>query len=140
MESIPEQFTHSIGRIIFNAGLVEFLIGRMLPDGPAGKSGKPLIEAARAIEHLAAIPVVDGYERLLPDRNHLVHGTYQVLDDGIVAWHLHRGGATLTSHPYSVATLESIAGSWQNLATAAHIALHLLRDGDAIGPTAPEAS
>lgn len=140
MESIPEQFTHSIGRIIFNAGLVEFLIGRMLPDGPTGQSGKPLIEAARAIDHRAAINVIDGYERLLPDRNHLVHGTYQVFDDHIVAWHLHRGGASLTSHPYSVATLESIAGSWQNLATAAHTALHSLRDGDAMHPPEPERS
>lgn len=137
MESIPEQFTHSIGRIIFNAGLVEFLLGRMLPDGPTGQSGKQLIEAARTIDHPAAINVVEGYEILLPDRNHLVHGTYQVFDDHIVAWHLHRGGATLTSHPYSVGTLDSIAGSWQNLATAAHTALHSLSDGNAID--APEA-
>lgn len=138
MESIPELLSYSIGRVIFNAGRVEFLIGRMLPDGPTGQSGKQLIEAARAIDHPAATNVVAGYESLLPDRNHLVHGTYQVFDDHIVAWHLHRGGATLTSHPYSVGTLESIADSWQNLATAAHTALHSLRDGNAIDPTEPE--
>lgn len=140
MESIPEQFTHSIGRIIFSAGLVEFLIGRMLPNGPRGQSGKQLIEAARAIDHPAVINVVDGYESLLPDRNRLIHGTYQVFDDHIVAWHLHHGGATQTSHPYSVGTLESIADSWQNLATAAHITLHSLSDGNAIDLTELEMS
>lgn len=57
-----------------------------------------------------------------------------------MAWHLHCGGANLTNHPYSVATLESIAGSWENLATAEHIALQSLRDGEAIDATEPEAS
>ncbi|MFF2485138.1 hypothetical protein ACFVSU_01955 [Microbacterium sp. NPDC058062] len=128
MDSIPEQFTHSIGRIVFNAGRVEFLIGRMLPSGPAGQSGKPLITAAREIEHPAVREVLDGYERMLPDRNHLIHGTYQVTEDQIVAWHLHRGGDALTSHPYSVATLAYIAESWENLAHAAHRALHQLQD------------
>lgn len=126
MGSIPEQFTHSIGRIIFNAGQVEFLIGRMLPTGAEGLSGRPLVGAARKINDPAVADVVDAYERLLPDRNHLIHGTYQLFEDQIVAWHLHRGGDALTSHPYSVAALEYIAESWENLAQAAHVALHRL--------------
>ncbi|KQT72019.1 hypothetical protein [Microbacterium sp. Leaf436] len=125
---MPEQFSQSIGRIVYGAGQVEFLIGRMLPGGATGESGVRLVEAARKIHHPAVADVVDGYERMLPDRNHLIHGTYQVFEDHIVAWHLRRGGKQLTSHPYSIEVLRSIADSWSNLAEAAHLALHILLD------------
>lgn len=35
---MPEQFSQSIGRIVYGAGQVEFLIGRMLPGGATGES------------------------------------------------------------------------------------------------------
>ncbi|MDR6143390.1 hypothetical protein QE375_002944 [Microbacterium foliorum] len=132
---IPEQFSQSIGRIVYSAGRVEFLIGRMLPSGATGESGARLVKAAREVNHPAVADVVDGYERMLPDRNHLIHGTYQVFEDHIVAWHLRQGGKHLTSHPYSVEVLTSIATSWGNLAEAAHHALHILLGDHSAEPT-----
>ena len=108
----------------------------MLPGGATGESGARLIKAAREVNHPAVADVVDGYERMLPDRNHLIHGTYQVFEDHIVAWHLRQGGEQLTSHPYSVEVLRSIATSWANLAEAAHSALHTLLGDDGAEPKA----
>lgn len=114
---------------------MEFLIGRMLPYEARGQSGTRLVKAAWQIEHAAVVEVVDGYERMLPDRNHVIRGTYQVFEDYIVAWNLRQGGEQLTS-PYSVELLELIATSWGNLAEAARRALHFLIDGDNAEATA----
>lgn len=97
----------------------------MLPGGATGEGGARLVKVARDVNHTAVADVVDGYEHMLPDRNHLNHGTYQVFEDHIVACHLRPGGKQLTSHPYSVEVLRSIATSWGNLAEAAHRALKI---------------
>ncbi|MBF4565976.1 hypothetical protein [Plantibacter sp. VKM Ac-2876] len=132
---ISEQFSQGIGRIVYSAGRVEFLIGRMLPGGASGESGARLVKAAREVNHPAVADVVDGYERILPDRNHLIHGTYQVFEDHIVAWHLRQGGKQLTSHSYSIEVLRFIATSWSDLGDAAHNALHILLDADSAKTT-----
>jgi hypothetical protein len=125
---IPAHFAHRIGRIVFAAGCVEFLLGRMLSGGSQGLSGLRLIKAVRVVDHGAVQGVIDGYEQLLGNRNHLVHGTYQVSETVLMVWHFHPGGQAITSHPYTVEALESLAASWENLADAAHRALHAMID------------
>lgn len=141
MEELPDDFAIALGRILYVGGRVEILLDRLLDPAASqpqrrGLSGTRLVRELRKAStkdnRLAVL--VDGYEAQHEWRNHLVHGSHSFSAGVLWTWRepTSAKGNAAFSFQFSLADLQRIATSWQNLADATHTELHrlLVNPGD----------